>query len=77
MSEHTRVDEFLTSLLAICKPLDSFEMPLLDAHGATLATDIYAGDRLVLREGARIRSCLLYTSPSPRDYAASRMPSSA
>ena len=50
MSEHTRVDEFLTSLLAICKPLESFEMPLLDAHGATLAADIYAGDRLVLRE---------------------------
>ena len=24
-----------------------------------------------------INSCLLYTSPSPRDYAASRMPSSA
>jgi len=56
MSEHTRVDEFLTSLLAICKPLESFEMPLLDAHGATLAADIYAGDRLVLREGTRIRS---------------------
>ena len=26
---------------------------------------------------AEMRSCLLYTSPSPRDYAASRMPSSA
>ena len=25
----------------------------------------------------RIITCLLYTSPSPRDYAASRMPSSA
>ena len=25
----------------------------------------------------RVYSCLLYTSPSPRDYAASRMPSSA
>ena len=25
----------------------------------------------------RVASCLLYTSPSPRDYAASRMPSSA
>ena len=25
----------------------------------------------------RIPTCLLYTSPSPRDYAASRMPSSA
>ena len=24
-----------------------------------------------------VNSCLLYTSPSPRDYAASRMPSSA
>ena len=24
-----------------------------------------------------VRDCLLYTSPSPRDYAASRMPSSA
>lgn len=56
MTEHTRVDDFLTSLLAICRPLDSFEMPLLDAHGATLAADVYAGDRLVLREGSRIRS---------------------
>ena len=26
---------------------------------------------------ALCNSCLLYTSPSPRDYAASRMPSSA
>ena len=25
----------------------------------------------------RLQACLLYTSPSPRDYAASRMPSSA
>ncbi len=56
MSEYTRVDEFLISLLAICKPLEAFDMPLLDAHGATLAADIYAGNRLVLRSGARIRS---------------------
>ena len=28
-------------------------------------------------EAARYLACLLYTSPSPRDYAASRMPSSA
>jgi len=56
MTEHTRVDAFLTALLGICKPLDSFDMPLLDAHGATLASDIYAGDRLVMRKGSRIRS---------------------
>jgi len=56
MAEHTRVDEFLTSLLAICKPLDSFEMPLLDAHGATLSQDVFAGERLVMKSGSRIRS---------------------
>lgn len=56
MSEQVRVDEFLTSLLAICKPLDAFDMPLLDAHGATLADDVYAGDRLMMKAGSRIRS---------------------
>ena len=73
MSDHTRVDEFLTSLLAICKPLDSFEMPLLDAHGATLAADIYAGDRLVLREGTRIRSTQIGLAASiGRDHLPTR-----
>ncbi|MDP1719933.1 MAG: molybdopterin-binding protein [Candidatus Nanopelagicaceae bacterium] len=56
MSEQVRVDEFLTSLLAICRPLDPFDMPLLDAHGATLADDVYSGDRLVMKAGSRIRS---------------------
>ena len=73
MSEHARVDEFLTSLLAICKPLESFEMPLLDAHGASLAADIYAGDRLVLREGARIRSTQIGLAASiGRDHLPTR-----
>ena len=30
-----------------------------------------------IRIGGMVKTCLLYTSPSPRDYAASRMPSSA
>ena len=30
-----------------------------------------------LREGIKVFSCLLYTSPSPRDLSTSRMPSSA
>ena len=37
--------------------------------------NIQSGDILVVTQ--KIISCLLYTSPSPRDYAASRMPSSA
>lgn len=73
MSEHTRVEEFLTSLLATCKPLESFDMPLLDAHGATLAADIYAGDRLVLREGTRIRSTQIGLAASiGRDHLPTR-----
>jgi molybdopterin molybdotransferase len=56
MSEQIRVDEFLTALLSICRPLDPFAMPLLDAHGATLADDVYSGDRLVMKAGSRIRS---------------------
>ena len=37
------------------------------------------GRNVVLEKsfGAPRITCLLYTSPSPRDYAASRMPSSA
>ena len=33
--------------------------------------------RLIVRPDYQNKGCLLYTSPSPRDYAASRMPSSA
>ena len=32
-------------------------------------------EKILLKDDLKI--CLLYTSPSPRDYAASRMPSSA
>ena len=43
-------------------------------------TDSGAGTREIamdLQIGSKYYFCLLYTSPSPRDYAASRMPSSA
>ena len=38
-------------------------------------SDLKAGEAITV-DGHAI-TCLLYTSPSPRDYAASRMPSSA
>ena len=43
-------------------------------------SQIKAGNTLLDIAGAvqdHVEACLLYTSPSPRDYAASRMPSSA
>lgn len=56
MLERVRVDEFLSSVLALAHPLEPLDLPLLDAHGATLANDIFAGDRLVLKAGTPIRS---------------------
>ena len=56
MLERMRVDEFLTALLSNVEPLAPLDLPLLDAHGATLAEDIFAGERLVLKSGSPIRS---------------------
>ena len=56
MDSQITVKELLARLLAISHPLSPFEMPLLDAHGATLAENIFVGERLVLRKGSRIRS---------------------
>ena len=56
MDSQISVKNMLAELLAISHPLAPFDMPLLDAHGATLAANIYAGDQLVLRQGVRIRS---------------------
>jgi molybdopterin molybdotransferase len=56
MEQQPSVEELLANLLEIASPLSPFDMPLLDAHGATLAKDIFAGERLVLHGGTRIRS---------------------
>ena len=56
MDREISVSDFSAELLAIASPLAAFDMPLRDAHGATLAQDIFAGERLVLRAGSRIRS---------------------
>ena len=48
------------------------QMEILDEEFATL------NDRSPIHHiEYRIKTCLLYTSPSPRDYRTSRMPSSA
>ena len=42
------------------------------------ALDVEANSEISMYvEDKKLIICLLYTSPSPRDYAASRMPSSA
>ena len=56
MDSRISVKSMLAELLAISHPLAPFDMPLLDAHGATLADEISLGDQLVLAKGTRIRS---------------------
>lgn len=51
-----RVGEFASVLLSLATPLEPLDMPLLDAHGATLSEDVTSDGRIVLVEGARIRS---------------------
>ena len=56
----------------------------LDAEGSALIAHLGMSGQMLLRapdaeaeRHERIRICLLYTSPSPRDQRGSRMPSSA
>ena len=46
------------------------------AHNEATYSDIL-GDYTGSTEGEKAGTCLLYTSPSPRDLSTSRMPSSA
>ena len=50
-------------------------IPML--HNGVVSGDVAASIWQQLRQTHLAPICLLYTSPSPRDYAASRMPSSA
>jgi len=56
VSETIKVADLAAELLALAKPLAAFDMPLLDAHGATLALDVTSGERVVMKSGSRIRS---------------------
>ena len=46
-------------------------------HGADRPSPDHANAKFILLISAHLESCLLYTSPSPRDKRQSRMPSSA
>ena len=48
-----------------------------EMHNGVNTQQLELPDTLPTPEQIKTYICLLYTSPSPRDYAASRMPSSA
>ena len=62
----------------ICTEIKKGEiLTLIGPNGSGKSTILKSITKQLTLIGGKVTICLLYTSPSPRDYAASRMPSSA
>ena len=68
-----------TKIIVNCETGETLEVELTAEEVAQREADAkaYAEAKAAEEAEAAAKACLLYTSPSPRDYAASRMPSSA
>ena len=74
----SEISESMSSLTTSMSSLLEDKLSEFVSSGLTAAKDhIFNTITNPLAAIAQNNSCLLYTSPSPRDYAASRMPSSA
>jgi molybdopterin molybdotransferase len=54
MDQPISVAQFQEKLLELAQPLAAIDLPLLDAHGATLASNLMVDDELLLQSGDRI-----------------------
>ena len=65
---------FLPFIEAISK---KFKTPVTILAKKNTKVEMYFNNKEIVEEIMYLESCLLYTSPSPRDISGSRMPSSA
>lgn len=56
MDQTLSVEQLQEALLGLAKPLAALDLPLLDSHGATLASDLFVDGTLVIKNGQRIDS---------------------
>ena len=56
MDQSISVAQFQEKLLELAQPLAPLDLPLLDAHGATLSSNLMVDDQLLLKAGDRIGS---------------------
>ena len=56
MDEILTVEQLQERLLELAKPLAALDLPLLDSHGATLASDLLVDEKLAIKNGQQIGS---------------------
>ena len=76
------VDGFYTGIPGTDKTAEKLDRitaitPEIEAMAGDAGTDLSTGGMITKLDAGKIATCLLYTSPSPRDKRQSRMPSSA
>ena len=76
-SEGVRYEDPKLKIMGIEAVKSSTPAPCRDMIKGALKLMMNGTEEDVIKYIDESRACLLYTSPSPRDYAASRMPSSA
>jgi len=64
MEEMISVAQLHERLLALSGPLAALDLPLLDAHGATLASDLLLDDEVVIKNGRLIGSTQIVLAAS-------------
>ena len=78
-TELTRLNKRMAEL-GLCSRREAdawIEQGWVLVNGRLAEMGVKVGPKDRVEVDPRAKGCLLYTSPSPRDYAASRMPSSA
>lgn len=56
MEETLSVAQMYERLLELATPLAALDLPLLDAHGATMASDLLLDEKVVIKSGTKINS---------------------
>lgn len=56
MEETLSVAQMYERLLELATPLAALDLPLLDAHGATMASDLLLDEKVVMKSGTKINS---------------------
>ena len=56
MDQTVPVAQMYERLLELASPLSPLDLPLLDAHGATMASDLLLDEKVAIKSGAKISS---------------------